>query len=408
MNGIIGITFDLNKDICTTVATYSLVIRRLMIVSLTIVVSRAITSPLLTLFLSNKLGLNQQDVGLLLGIAVFIATLLALYGGYVIDRLEKRRLLILAMFSSAVGFVLLTFAENLYLTTLTVVITETASALFLIGSKAILSENLPIGQRAKAFSLRYTLTNIGYATGPMLGVVIAGVYPIAPFLIAGGIAFFSIFLMTGIPRAATPAIGPAPSFLKTLVTLKNDRTLIMFTCGCLLSTVVHGRFTLYLSQYLLVTHDSKRALEIMAALLACNAITVILLQYQIGRFLDREKLRYWIAAGTSLFIVGLIGFSLADDMLSWCVAMFIFTLGEMIIYPAEFLFVDTLAPEELRGSYYGAQNLAALGGALSPVICGYLLLQTPAPTMFYALSALTALGGFLCFMSGRRVAGVQK
>jgi len=381
-----------------------------MIVSLTIVVSRAITSPLLTLFLSNKLGLNQQDVGLLLGIAVFIATLLALYGGYIIDRLEKRRLLILAMLSSAIGFVLLTFAENLYLTTLTLVITETASALFLIGSKAILSENLPMGQRAKAFSLRYTLTNIGYATGPMLGVVIAGVYPIAPFLIAGAIAFFSIFLMSGIPRdsAQTPAIGQPQSFLKTLITLKNDRTLIMFTCGCLLSTVVHGRFTLYLSQYLLVTHDSKRALETMAALLACNAISVILLQYQIGRFLKREQLRYWIAGGTSLFILGLIGFSLADSLVSWCIAMFIFTLGEMIIYPAEFLFVDTLAPEELRGSYYGAQNLAALGGALSPVICGFLLMHTPAPTMFYALSALTAMGGFLCFMSGRRVALHQK
>ena len=387
-------------------ATYSLVIRRLMIVSLTIVVSRAITSPLLTLFLSNKLGLNQQDVGLLLGIAVFIATLLALYGGYIIDRLEKRRLLILAMLSSAIGFVLLTFAENLYLTTLTLVITETASAMFLIGSKAILSENLPMGQRAKAFSLRYTLTNIGYATGPMLGVVIAGVYPIVPFLIAGGIAFFSIFLMSGIPKdsSQTPAIGQPQSFLKTLITLKNDRTLIMFTCGCLLSTVVHGRFTLYLSQYLLVTQDSKRALETMAALLACNAISVILLQYQIGRFLKREQLRYWIAGGTSLFILGLIGFSLADSLVSWCVAMFIFTLGEMIIYPAEFLFVDTLAPEELRGSYYGAQNLAALGGALSPVICGFLLMHTPAPTMFYALSALTAMGGFLCFMSGRRVA----
>ncbi|MDZ5431835.1 MFS transporter [Pseudomonas fluorescens] len=387
-------------------ATYSLVIRRLMIVSLTIVVSRAITSPLLTLFLSNKLGLNQQDVGLLLGIAVFIATLLALYGGYIIDRLEKRRLLILAMLSSAIGFVLLTFAENLYLTTVTLVITETASALFLIGSKAILSENLPMGQRAKAFSLRYTLTNIGYATGPMLGVVIAGYYPIAPFLIAGAIAFFSIFLMIGIPKdsAQTPVIGQPQSFLKTLVTLKNDRTLIMFTCGCLLSTVVHGRFTLYLSQYLLVTHDSKNALDIMAALLACNAISVILLQYQIGRFLNREKLRYWIAGGTSLFILGLIGFSLANGIVSWCVAMFIFTLGEMIIYPAEFLFVDTLAPEELRGSYYGAQNLAALGGALSPVICGFLLMHTPAPTMFYALSALTAMGGFLCFMSGRRVA----
>ncbi|WP_223527708.1 MFS transporter [Pseudomonas sp. GL-R-19] len=384
--------------------TYSPLIRRLLICSLTIVVSRAITSPLLTLFVSDKLGLNQQDVGLLLGIAVFVATLLSLYGGYIIDRFEKRRLLILAMLSSAIGLMLLTFAENLYLTTMALIVTETASVLFLIGSKAILSENLPVGQRAKAFSLSYTLTNIGYAVGPMLGVMIAGLYTSAPFLIAAAIAFFSIFLMTGIAKdpARSSVTGQAQSFLKTLITLKNDRTLIMFTAGCLLSTVVHGRFTFYLSQYLLVTSDSKNTMDVMAALLACNALSVILLQYQIGRFLKREQLRQWIVAGTGLFILGLIGFSLADSLVSWCVAMFIFTLGEMIIYPAEFLFVDTLAPEELRGSYYGAQNLAALGGALSPVISGILLMHTPAPTMFYALSTLAALGGLLCFMSGRR------
>lgn len=393
----------LNKDI-RAVTSYSPLIRRLLICSLTIVVSRAITSPLLTLFVSDKLGLNQQDVGLLLGIAVFVATLLSLYGGYIIDRFEKRRLLILSMASSAVGLVLLTFAENLYLTTITLIVTETASSLFLIGSKAILSDNLPVGQRAKAFSLSYTLTNIGYAVGPMLGVLIAGAFASAPFLIAAAIAFFSIFLMTGIAKdpARSTVGGQGQSFLKTLITLKNDRTLILFTAGCLLSTVVHGRFTFYLSQYLLVTSNPQHTMEIMAALLACNAISVILLQYQIGRFLKREQLRQWIVAGTGLFILGLIGFSLADSLVSWCVAMFIFTLGEIIIYPAEFLFVDTLAPEELRGSYYGAQNLAALGGALSPVICGFMLMHTPAPTMFYALSALAALGGLLCYTSGRR------
>jgi MFS family permease len=385
------------------VTSYSPLIRRLLVCSLTIVVSRAITSPLLTLFVSDKLGLNQQDVGLLLGIAVFVATLLSLYGGYIIDRFEKRRLLILAMLSSAVGLVLLTFAENLYLTTVTLIVTETASALFLIGSKAILSDNLPMGQRAKAFSLSYTLTNIGYAVGPMFGVLIASRFTSAPFLIASAIAFSSIFLMIGIPKdpARAPASGQVQSFLKTLITLKNDRTLIMFTGGCLLSTVVHGRFTFYLSQYLLVTSDSRHTMQIMAALLACNAISVILLQYQIGRLLKREHLRQWIVAGTGLFILGLIGFSLAESLVSWCVAMFIFTLGEIIIYPAEFLFVDTLAPEDLRGSYYGAQNLAALGGAVSPVICGFLLMHTPAPTMFYAMSVLAAVGGLLCFISGR-------
>lgn len=384
-------------------ATYSLVIRRLMICSVTIVVSRAITSPLLTLLLSKRLGLNQQDIGLLMGIAVFIATLLGLYGGYIIDRLEKRKLLILAMLSSSVGFMLLTFAHNLYLTTLTLVITESASALFLIGSKAIISENLPIAQRAKVFSLRYTLTNIGYATGPMLGVIIAGQLPLAPFFIASCIAFGSVFLMIGIPPTQRDEAAKPLSFLSTLATLRSDRTLIMFTGGSLLSTIVHGRFTLYLSQFLLVTHKAEDALKILSAVLACNAITVILMQYQIGRFLKREQLPYWICLGTALFIAGLIGFSFSTSLLSWCVAMFVFTLGEMIIYPAEYLFVDTIAPEPLRGSYYGAQNLAAFGGAMSPVICGYLLINAAPPSMFYVLSCLTAVGGTLCFLSGRRV-----
>lgn len=391
-------------------AIYSPFIRRLMLSSLTMVISRGLISPLLTLFLSNKLGLNSQDVGLLLGIAVFSATLLSLYGGYIIDKLDKRQLLILAMLSSGIGLILLTFAQNLYVVTLVLIISETASALFLIGSKAILSENLPVGQRVKAFSLNYTLTNIGYAVGPMIGVVIAGVQPSAPFIVAGAIAIGSIFLLLGAARAARPltAASAPQSFLNTLMILKNDRTMVLFTLGCLLSTLVHGRFTLYLSQYLLVTHTQQQTLDTMAALLACNAITVILLQYQVGRWLSREHLRHWIAGGTALFIVGLIGFSLADSLLGWCVAMFIFTLGEMIIYPADFLFVDTLAPEALRGSYYGAQNLSALGGAASPVMCGFLLMHTPAPSMFYALSGLAALGGYLCFVSARRTASMQK
>jgi MFS family permease len=383
------------------VATYSLVIRRLLICSLTIVVSRAITSPLLTLFLSTRLGLDQQDVGLLMGVAVFLATLLGLYGGYIIDRLDKRKLLIVAMVSSAIGFTLLTFAHNVYLTTLTLVITEAASALFLIGSKAIISENLPIGLRARVFSLRYTLTNIGYAVGPMLGVIIAGYLPLAPFLIASAIALGSVWLMLGIaPTQRDESNGPA-SFLSTLRILKADRTLVLFTLGSLLSTIVHGRFTLYLSQFLLVTRPQEEALHILSAILACNALTVIAMQYQIGRFLKREQLAWWICLGVGLFILGLIGFSLAHSVLAWCVAMFIFTLGEMIIYPAEYLFVDTIAPEALRGSYYGAQNLAAFGGALSPVICGYLLINSSPVSMFYVLAGLTALGGALCFSSAR-------
>ncbi|EXF94099.1 hypothetical protein HK44_006040 [Pseudomonas fluorescens HK44] len=53
------------------------------------------------------------------------------------------------------------------------------------------------------------------------------------------------------------------------------------------------------------------------------------------------------------------------------------------------------------------ERLGALGGAASPVICGFLLTHMAPATMFYALSALTAMGGLLCFLSGRRVAKLQ-
>lgn len=160
----------------------------------------------------------------------------------------------------------------------------------------------------------------------MLGVVIAGYMFQAPFLLAGAIALGSMWLMRGVGRGAVD-IGKPLSFLTTLATLKNDRTLVIFTAGCLLSTIVHGRFTLYLSQYLMVTQEPRQALDTMAALLACNALCVIALQYQIGRFLKREQLRYWIALGTALFMAGLIGFSVADNLLLWCLAMLVFTLG---------------------------------------------------------------------------------
>ncbi len=149
----------------------------------------------------------------------------------------------------------------------------------------------------------------------------------------------------------------------------------------------------------------RRLMICSVTIVVSRAMTSPLLALLLSTRLGLDQQDIGLLMGVALFIAGLIGFSLADGLLGWCVAMFVFTLGEMIIYPSEFLFIDTIAPDALRGSYYGAQNLAAFGGAMSPVICGYLLINAAPTSMFYALGALTALGGTLCFLSGRRVAG---
>lgn len=79
----------------------------------------------------------------------------------------------------------------------------------------------------------------------------------------------------------------------------------------------------------------------------------------------------------------------------WLISIVIFTIGEIIFTPASYLFVDGLAPENMKGSYFGAQNLTNLGGAFSPVICGLLLSTSMPEVMFYVLLVVAGLSMWL-------------
>jgi len=77
------------------------------------------------------------------------------------------------------------------------------------------------------------------------------------------------------------------------------------------------------------------------------------------------------------------------------VSMVLFTVGEIIVFPAEYMFINLIAPDHLRGVYYGAQNLSNVGAALGPVLCGMVLATQPAHYMFYMLMLFILAGGLL-------------
>lgn len=83
--------------------------------------------------------------------------------------------------------------------------------------------------------------------------------------------------------------------------------------------------------------------------------------------------------------------------------MAIFSFGELIVIPVEYMFIDFIAPENMKGSYYGMQNLSNLGGAINPVMCGFLLSYAAPSVMFIALIAASA-GGLVFFWMGHRLA----
>jgi MFS family permease len=249
--------------------------------------------------------------------------------------------------------------------------------------------------------------------GSSLGVWLAGFSPLLPFVISGVLALGTVISLTwglrNIPHKPPQTEQeqkplPKPNLRQTLSILAHDRRLIYFTLGSTLGSVVFGQFAGYLSQYLILVSNAAFAYKIIGAVMITNAVIVITFQYVLSSRMKQNSLLKWLLLGTIFFIIGLIGFMTAgQSVLLWVIAMAIFSFGELIVIPVEYMFIDFIAPENMKGSYYGMQNLSNLGGAINPVMCGFLLSYTAPPVMFIALIA-ASVGGLLFFWMGHRLA----
>lgn len=379
---------------------YSKTIKLLLSGSLILTLARAITLPYLVIYLSAYFTLSVVDIGLVIGSSLIVGSLLSLYGGYLVDRIATYRLILACVAVFTLGFIGAFAAQSLWLFYLCLVSINLAYAVFDIAVKAGFAQQLPVAERSEVFSIKYTLTNIGYAVGPLLGAWLAQQGSSLPFVLSSalGSGFFILYLAQG-ARHLTPGASPhqPPAFLALGRLLLRDHRLICFTLGGLLSAVVFGQFSAYLSQYLVVTESAEVAYSTISTLVATNALLVITLQYAIGRRITPRHLKQWLAVGLSLFLLGVGGFALSTSLPLWMLSMTLFTLGEIIVFPAEYMFIDLIAPESLRGLYYGAQNLSSLGGALGPILCGMVLASHPAHWIFYMLGAFIVAGGlFYC------------
>lgn len=385
----------------TTLKNYPTTINLLLSASLILTLARAITLPYLVIYLSGSFSLSVADIGLVIGTTLIIGSLLSLYGGFLVDKMSSYRLILSFSGVFTLGFLGTFLARDLWLFYSCLVLINLAYAVIDIAVKSGFGSLLPVTDRSEVFSIKYTLTNIGYAVGPFLGAGMAKLDISLPFLLSAGLGagFFFIYFVWGNRdlNATDEAQKPIP-FLAVGKLLLQDYRLVCFTLGGLLSAVVFGQFTAYLSQYLVFTTTPESTYQIISTVVATNALMVIGLQYSIGRKISHRHLNLWLAAGLSMFMMGLAGFALSTSILLWVISIAIFTVGEIIVFPAEYMFIDKIAPDNLRGMYYGAQNLSNLGAALGPVLCGVVLATQPPHYIFYMLALFIIAGGMFYFL----------
>jgi len=380
-------------------------VRLLLLATFILTLARALTLPYLVVYLADNFELSIGHIGLLIGGALIVASLLSLYGGHLVDTLHNHTLISASTLLFTLAFAAAIASRSALMFFLCLVLINLTLAVVDIAAKAGFCALLPVERRAEVFAIKYTLSNVGYAVGPLLGVAMLELDDHLPFVASAliGLGMCLAYWRLG-DRGLQASLAEQPSagFVQVALGLAGDRRLVCFTLGGVLSAVVFGQFTAYLSQYLVVTTSASEAARLVGYLVTTNAVTVIALQYLIGRRISRQRLMPWLLAGMALFIAGLLGFALAGSVLAWCLAMLVFTLGEIIVIPAEYMFIDLIAPEHLRGVYYGAQNLSNLGAALGPVMVGFALMQWWPGAIFYLLVMSVVLAAVFYWLGTRK------
>ncbi|GAA4959939.1 MFS transporter [Actinoplanes utahensis] len=382
--------------------------------------ANSVTIPFLAVFLHRDLGLAPGLIGFIIGSSVFFSIFAGFVGGSLSDILGRTRLLVFSLFGVIGSFIGLYFADGVVAVFAFNAALALSSSTFAPVGKALLGDLLSRDRRAQTFSYQYMATNMGYAIGPVVGAAVGLAGGRTAFL--AGAAGYGIYLiglvcvLLLVPAAA--AAGRAggdgepkqhvASVLRGLAASARivavDRRMLFLILAGLLLEAVHGRISSLLAQHLSVGFAD--GVTILGFVLATNAVTVVVLQVFVSRFMEKRNPVTSITVGGLLTVAGMAGFAVAGTLWHFVAAMVVFSLGEILIYPAEFAIIDRIAPEENRGAYFGAQTFAQIGVFIGPFTGGLLLGAYGGTTMFLGVGLFALASVAIYLFVGRRIPGL--
>ncbi|HDT6544686.1 TPA: efflux MFS transporter YdeE [Kluyvera ascorbata] len=368
--------------------------------SLLLTIGRGATLPFMTIYLTRQYAMTVDTIGYAMSIALVVGVMFSLGFGILADKFDKKRYMLIAVAFFICGFVAIPLVHSVVLVVFFFSLINCSYSVFSTVLKAYFSDTLAPTTKAKVFSLNYTFLNIGWTIGPPIGTLLVMQSINLPFWLAAICAAFPLlFIQRYVERLRPTEIAETPIAWSPSVLLR-DRALLWFTLSGLLASFVGGSFASCLSQYVLAVGDSNFAEKVVAVILPVNAAVVVTLQYAIGRKLTANNLRPLMTFGTVCYVIGLTGFMFSGDNLwFWGLAAAVFTLGEVIYAPGEYMLIDNIAPPGMKASYFSAQALGWLGAALNPLLTGQILTHFP-PVMLFPIMMVTIVLAWLLIFRG--------
>lgn len=325
--------------------------------------------PMLTFFLTTKLGLSDGRTTLLIAAATTVMLPMVLLGGKLADRYSRKNIIIVFDLLTVFFYVLASLLPISFRSAVVIFFAGLFQTLERPAYDALIADFSTTAQREKAMSLSYLGFNLGFIVGASLAGVLFAEHTNLAFLINGLAIFCStvlIFFFVDPANAITESEVmeeqyseyemPLCDDMKVIDVLRDRKVIFaMILIGCFASmpsTIVGVLLPLQLKEAM-----GEYGARIYGYLSSLNGFTVILFTPLLTMLLRRITEIPKNTMGMLLFVSGMVLFMLGAPVWILFLGMFIYTQGEVTSVLGNNPYTSRRVPASHRGRVGGISSL---------------------------------------------------
>ncbi|MEK5144760.1 MDR family MFS transporter [Paenibacillus sp. FSL M7-0134] len=365
--------------------------------------------PFLSIYLTTRLGVSPFHTGVIVSVSSLVGIFASFYGGYISDRIGRRKVMLVSIASWALVFVAFALAEAAWAFFVINALNGLCRSLFEPTSRALLSDVTPKEKRLLIYNMRYAAINVGVVAGPLLGLMLGSASTGTPFMVAAGVyALYGVLLLIQFARYASDLhIGTtaeeAPLRMgEAFRTASRDPVFMPILLGTVFCVMGYAHSNSTMPQFLSLSFaEGTRWFTYM---LTVNAVCVLAFQYPLVRLASRFSPVNSLIAGNICIAVSLLLCGMLNSGWMFILDMVLFTVGEVLLFTMLDVLIDQIADAQYKGTYFGTIGFNNLGSVLAPLFGGWLLdiYGQTAPLAVFVPVALSVVIGIPFLLVARR------
>ncbi len=351
-------------------------------------------TPLFPLYLSEVFGASKQTIGLVLSGYTLTALLVRPFGGYLVDSLPRKTVLLSSFFLFFVLFIGYPLAGSLWLFAVVRTLHGAPFGLATISNSTVAIDVLPSSRRAEGIGYYGLSNNVATAIAPTIALFIYGYTGNYELL------FIMAIIVSGAGLYCNYTLRLSPREKKTVQKLSLDRFILLRSWPFIISMVClsfsYGVIATYVAVY------GKEELGITGGtglFFMLLSIGLILSRLTGSRTLREGKIVQNASLGMLVSLVGYFTFAAFHNAWGYYGAAFIIGLGNGHMFPAYQTIFLNLAPNSQRGTANSTLFVSwDTGMGLGMLIGGYIVEHWGYHQAFWAMWIGNAIGVAVYFL----------